>query len=81
MDQDITHKVTPPSEAANGRPRYSLVWKLVLHSREGAHPGETWERATEPFKLGSAAQQHTGKAITPDGKSIKISEGGFAFTS
>ena len=30
MDQDILHRVSAPSAAAGGRPRYSLVWKLVL---------------------------------------------------
>ena len=29
MDQDVTHRVSPPSALA-GRPRYSLVWKLVF---------------------------------------------------
>ena len=33
MDQDITHTVVAPSEGAGKRPRYSLVWKLVLHPR------------------------------------------------
>ena len=34
MDQDVTHCVTAPLEAAGPRPRYSLVWKLCLHPRE-----------------------------------------------
>lgn len=34
MDQDITHKVTAPNQAAGKRPRYSLVWKLILHPKE-----------------------------------------------
>jgi len=34
MDQDITHTVVPPSKAAGKRPRYSLVWKLVLHPKK-----------------------------------------------
>lgn len=29
MDQDVLHRVSAPSAAAGGRPRYSLVWKLV----------------------------------------------------
>lgn len=28
-DQDVTHRVSPPSHLAR-RPRYSLVWKLVF---------------------------------------------------
>jgi hypothetical protein len=34
MDQDITHTVTPPNPSAGKRPRYSLVWKLILHPKE-----------------------------------------------
>eukprot|EP00039_Didymoeca_costata_P032481 m.37995 g.37995 ORF g.37995 m.37995 type:complete len:400 (-) comp9380_c0_seq4:2789-3988(-) len=30
MDQDITHRLSVPGRAAEGRPRYSLVWKLVF---------------------------------------------------
>jgi len=37
MDQDCSHTVTPPKKAAGGRPRYSLVWKLILHPKE---PGQ-----------------------------------------
>lgn len=37
MDQDCSHTVTPPKKAAGSRPRYSLVWKLILHPKE---PGQ-----------------------------------------
>lgn len=30
MDQDVTHRVSAPSPCAKGRPRYSLVWKLLF---------------------------------------------------
>ena len=33
MDQDITHSVVAPSSEAGKRPRYSLVWKLILHPK------------------------------------------------
>jgi len=33
LDQDLGHTVTPPEPAAGKRPRYSLVWKLVLHPK------------------------------------------------
>lgn len=33
MDQDVSHTVVPPTLAAGNRPRYSLVWKLILHPR------------------------------------------------
>jgi len=38
MDQDVTHTVVAPNEAAGPRPRYSLVLKLVLfpHAEKGA---------------------------------------------
>lgn len=56
LDQDITHTVVAPSAAAGNRPRYSLVWKLVLHPkqkdqnmRQLSRPG--WP---EPILVGSA---------------------------
>ncbi|PNH11163.1 Ankyrin repeat domain-containing protein [Tetrabaena socialis] len=33
MDQDVLHRLSVPSLAAGGRPRYSLVWKLVFVPR------------------------------------------------
>ena len=33
MDQDVTHRVSPPSSGAR-RPRYSLVWKLVFFPKK-----------------------------------------------
>jgi hypothetical protein len=33
MDQDIGHTVIAPNAAAGKQPRYSLVWKLILHPR------------------------------------------------
>ena len=34
MDQDITHTVIAPSNCAGKSPRYSLVWKLILHPKK-----------------------------------------------
>ena len=31
MDQDVGHTVVAPNASAGKRPRYSLVWKLILH--------------------------------------------------
>jgi hypothetical protein len=31
MDQDISHTVVAPTIEAGKRPRYSMVWKLILH--------------------------------------------------
>ncbi len=56
MDQDVTHRLSAPSATA-GRPRYSLVWKLLFCPRSAeqrcciARP--EWGRPT-PF--GSAAR-------------------------
>ena len=33
LDQDLGHTVTPPKIKAGKRPRYSLVWKLILHPK------------------------------------------------
>ncbi len=33
MDQDMPHRISAPSRAANGAPRYSLVWKMVWFDR------------------------------------------------
>jgi hypothetical protein len=33
MDQDCCHTVVAPNSGANNRPRYSLVWKLILHPK------------------------------------------------
>jgi hypothetical protein len=58
MDQDIRHSVVAPMDAAGKRPRYSLVWKLILHpkypSQDMKNIGggrRTWQ---EPILLGSA---------------------------
>ena len=34
MDQDISHTVVAPNANAGKRPRYSLVWKLILHPKK-----------------------------------------------
>ena len=58
MDQDCSHTVVAPNESAGEkRPRYSLVWKLVLHPKlEGQYMndlenGRNWEK---PILFGSA---------------------------
>lgn len=61
LDQDITHTVVPPLQAAGKRPRYSLVWKLVLHPKQHhqdmrrsmIRPG--WTK-TKTIAVGSAQQ-------------------------
>jgi hypothetical protein len=67
MDQDITHSVVAPLEGAGNRPRYSLVWKLILHPKE--HDQDMTDLAgarqwPEPLLLGSAALEPTGKQMT-----------------
>jgi hypothetical protein len=60
MDQDIRHTVIAPEESAGKRPRYSLVWKLILHPKHhnqdmknigGGRQRTSW---SEPILLGSA---------------------------
>ena len=34
MDQDVTHSVVAPTKVAGAEPRYSLVWKLILHPKK-----------------------------------------------
>ncbi|KAL6754853.1 hypothetical protein V8C86DRAFT_280056 [Haematococcus lacustris] len=34
MDQDTSHRISPPSAVAAGAPRYSLVWKMVWLPRD-----------------------------------------------
>jgi hypothetical protein len=60
IDQDIRHTVVAPEPAAGKRPRYSLVWKLVLHPKHhnqdmknigGGRQRTSW---SEPILLGSA---------------------------
>jgi hypothetical protein len=66
LDQDLGHTVTPPKPAAGKRPRYSLVWKLVLHPRtenqdmtdlSASSSSQTPSRSPwpEPVLFGSAA--------------------------
>ncbi len=33
MDQDISHTVVGPNSSAGNRPRYSMVWKVILHPK------------------------------------------------
>ena len=63
MDQDVTHRVSPPTRAAGERARYSLVYKLVFFPREcGNATAELWARGIArpewgvPSPIGSAAK-------------------------
>ena len=56
MDQDITHRLSAPSASA-GRPRYSLVWKLLFHPRsEGQRCSIARPEWGRPTAFGSAAR-------------------------
>jgi hypothetical protein len=62
LDQDLGHTVTPPNSSAGKRPRYSLVWKLVLHPKsEGQDMTDLSGNASsswpEPILFGSAAMR------------------------
>mmetsp|Transcript_38046 Transcript_38046/g.83544 ORF Transcript_38046/g.83544 Transcript_38046/m.83544 type:complete len:443 (-) Transcript_38046:98-1426(-) len=67
MDQDITHSVVAPREAAGRRPRYSLVWKLILHPKQQQHGGQDMTDLAnkrewpEPILVGSAATEVEGE--------------------
>lgn len=37
MDQDITHRMSSPSKLAGGKPRYSIVWKLLFVPKDASH--------------------------------------------
>lgn len=60
MDQDISHTVVAPNAEAGKRPRYSLVWKLILHPKSANQNmadlscGRSWP---EPRIVGSANGQ------------------------
>eukprot|EP00775_Hariotina_reticulata_P003171 gene3171-biopygen4832 len=58
FDQDITHRLSAPSPAA-GRPRYSLVMKLVmLPKKAGAACSIARPEWGQPTYFGSAGQVH-----------------------
>lgn len=61
MDQDISHTVVAPKKEAGKRPRYSMVWKLILHPKKAGQVmvdlscgRDLWP---EPELFGSAVQQ------------------------
>lgn len=66
MDQDVTHRMSPPSAQA-GRPRYSLVLKLVLRPRDPAHrPSLARPEWGRPAAFGSAARlEAVSRALPP----------------
>jgi len=53
MDQDVLHRVSAPSREA-GRPRFSLVWKLVMESSAGGCPALLRRGWGRPCTFGSA---------------------------
>lgn len=52
MDQDVAHRLSTPSAVAN-RPRYSLVWKLVMTPRPT--PAQQQQEGRAPRLPGAAA--------------------------
>lgn len=55
MDQDVLHRLSVPSAAA-GRPRYSLVWKLVFCARDAVTPCIAQPAWGVPVDFGTAAR-------------------------
>ncbi len=55
MDQDITHTVVAPNEVAGSNPRYSLVWKLIIHPKESRQSMKLpVNDSTQSIQVGSA---------------------------
>jgi probable phosphoglycerate mutase len=55
MDQDITHRMSAPSKLANGKPRYSLVWKLLFVPKDAAiSPSIAKTAWGPPVRLGAS---------------------------
>lgn len=62
MDQDVAHRLSTPSATAN-KPRYSLVWKLVMLHKAQAGTGQPTANSAsiarkewgQPVYFGSAA--------------------------
>lgn len=59
MEQDLIHRMTPPSSRAAGAPRFSVVWKLVFFPKASVRDTKLsicrpeWGR---PSSIGSAAK-------------------------
>jgi hypothetical protein len=57
MDQDVSHTVVAPNTSADKRPRYSMVWKLILHPKEDLQEMTSlavYRKWPEPILFGSA---------------------------
>jgi len=57
MDQDITHTVVSPNKTAGRAPRYSLVWKLIVHPTTSSQDMKSLFKhsaLTKGKKIGSA---------------------------
>jgi hypothetical protein len=53
MDADVTHTVVSPNKSAGLCPRYSLVWKLILHPKKNKQSMKLFPDC-EPLLIGSA---------------------------
>lgn len=56
MDQDIQHSVVPPTSLAGNQPRYSLVWKLILHPKRSMQSMQVSSVDVAITYIGSANQ-------------------------
>lgn len=57
MDQDVQHSVVPPTSLAGKQPRYSLVWKLILHPKNTMQSMQIPSMDVPVTYIGSAIQQ------------------------
>ena len=53
MDQDVTHTVVAPNKIVGALPRYSLVWKLILHPKK-ERQSMNFMACDSPQRIGSA---------------------------
>lgn len=60
MDQDVAHRLSTPSAAAN-RPRYSLVWKLVMLPKEQGCPQQQQPQQRQDAVAACIARKEWGQ--------------------
>jgi hypothetical protein len=65
QDQDVPHRISAPSKAAEGRPRYSLVWKLVFFPKHGqpAQSPSSPSRSSSPAGSASEGSCREGEEV------------------
>lgn len=70
--QDILHRVSPPSAAAAGRPRFSLVWKLALLPKGEAHSDSAAAPEPRPAALAGAGASGGATELGEAGQEVGL---------